>query len=174
MLGGGEMGSRLWQDQSNYKTPAKLEKRQKGATMCARAGQLITHISHISLGRQISNAPKIVYYICERGTGRKIKVWGRIGRHCVPLIWFLRQWVIVEFLDTFRILYFVCIVCVCESPRFSAPKTDGPSESLCRRILVAPGWSKDDDDDDDDSQRLYNWCQRKLPRTDLIGIYLCV
>lgn len=80
-MGGGE----LWQDQSNYKTPAKLDKRQKGATMYyARAGQFRSHTPHKA--DKSLTPPKIVYYICERGTRGRGSIRGKIGRQCVPLI----------------------------------------------------------------------------------------
>lgn len=155
----------LWQDQSNnYETPArKLERCDESPCqlgVCKTSGQLITHISHISAkGRQISNAPKLcIIYIYVQQRGYEV---GGGGLALGPLIWFLRQWVIVEFLDISYIVHCVCVRRV----------TDGPRKSLGRRILVAPQWA-DDDDDDDDSQRLYNWCQRKLPWADRIGSYL--
>lgn len=105
----------------------------------------------------------------EREEEHKGKDWQAV---CAFNLIFTPEWVIVEFLDTFRIVY----ACRVESPSISqVPKQMVQArESLFHRILVAPGWSDHHDDHDDDSQRLYNWCQRKLPRTDLIEIYFYV
>lgn len=115
----------LWQDQSNnYETPArKLERCDESPCqlgVCKTSGQLITHISHISAkGRQISNAPKLcIIYIYVQQKGYEV---GGDGLALGPLIWFLRQWVIVEFLD---ISYFMH--CVCTSSHRWSEKESGP------------------------------------------------
>lgn len=109
--GSGEGG--LWQDQSNnYETPAKLERCDESPCqlgVCKTSGQLITNISHISAkGRQISNAPELcIIYVQQKGWVEMGEAGGG-GLALGPLIWFLRQWVIVEFLD---ISYFMHCVC---------------------------------------------------------------
>lgn len=92
-------------------TTTKRRQCQKGATnprVRPAASWSYTHLSHLCQKADKSLTPPNCVYVQKRGWE-----WGQAGEGglaLMPLIWFLRQWVIVEFLD---ISYFMHCVCVC-------------------------------------------------------------